>query len=66
MGNKLVSRAIDYCKAQGCHSISLFTTDGLPESLSLYEKFGFRVTSSETQELWDGPRPLIRMDLALQ
>ncbi len=66
LGGKLMDRAIEYCKTKGRDSIYLFTTDGLAESQSLYEKLGFAVTSNETQELWDGPRPLIRMRLALK
>lgn len=66
LGNKLVGRAIEYCKTEGRDSIYLFTTDGLPESQALYEKLGFSVTSNETQELWDGPRPLIRMQRTLE
>jgi len=65
LGNQLVGRAVDYCKADARDSIYLFTTDGLAESQSLYEKLGFSITSNETDELWDGPRPLIRMQLTL-
>ncbi|MBT8102965.1 MAG: GNAT family N-acetyltransferase [Gammaproteobacteria bacterium] len=65
LGNELVGRAVDFCKAEALDSIYLFTTDGLPESQSLYEKLGFSITSDETEELWDGPRPLIRMQLDL-
>lgn len=65
LGNELVGRAVDYCKAEARDSIYLFTTDGLAESQSLYEKLGFSITSNETDELWDGPRPLIRMQLDL-
>lgn len=65
LGGKLVGRAIDYCKSQGCNPVFLYTTDGLPESQTLYEKLGFRVTSNEDEELWDGLRPLIYMQLNL-
>lgn len=63
LGKELVGRAVDYCKAKGRDPIFLFTTDGLSESQSLYGKLGFNVTSNDTEELWDGPRPLIRMQL---
>lgn len=63
LGKELVGRAVDYCKAQGRDPVYLFTTDGLAESQSLYEKLGFSITANETEELWDGPRPLIRMRL---
>lgn len=65
LGNELVSGALAFCKAEGVKSIYLFTTDGLPESQALYEKLGFRITSNESEELWDGERPLIRMQLDL-
>ncbi len=65
LGKDLVGRALDYCRSEERDSIYLYTTDGLPESQSLYEKLGFSVTSNETEELWDGPRPLLRMQLDL-
>jgi GNAT superfamily N-acetyltransferase len=65
LGGDLVGLALDYCREQDCRSVVLETTDGLPESQSLYEKLGFRLTSDETEELWDGPRPLLRMQLDL-
>lgn len=65
LGGTLVRRAIDYCKRQGRDPAFLYTTDGLPESQALYEKLGFRITSSETEDIWDGPRPLIHMQLNL-
>jgi GNAT superfamily N-acetyltransferase len=65
LGHDLVGRAVDYCRDVGCASVYLFTTDGLPESQALYEKLGFRTTSNEVEDLWDGPRPLIRMQLDL-
>lgn len=65
LGKALVGRALDYCRNEGRTAIYLFTTDGLPESQSLYENLGFKTTSNETEELWDGPRPLIRMQLDL-
>lgn len=65
IGGKLVGNALDYCREQGRESVHLYTTDGLPESQALYEKLGFRITANEPDELWDGVRPLIRMELDL-
>ncbi len=65
IGGTLVGKALDYCREQGRESVHLYTTDGLPESQALYEKLGFRTTSNEPDELWDGVRPLIRMQLDL-
>ena len=65
IGGTLVGKALAYCREQDRQSVHLYTTDGLPESQSLYEKLGFRITSDASEELWDGPRPLIRMQLEL-
>ena len=65
IGKQLVLAALEYCREQSCESIFLETTDGLPESQALYENLGFKVTSETTDELWDGPRPLIVMEMPL-
>ncbi len=66
LGKNLVGRALDYSRANGCSEVFLETTDGLPESQALYEALGFEETYNEVEELWDGPRPLIRMRLPLK
>ena len=65
LGHRLVTLALDHCVECGMTSICLETTDGLPESMQLYEKLGFEVLSTETADLWDGPRKLIKMILQL-
>ena len=65
LGKDLVNRALNYARKSSCSRVFLETTDGLPESQQLYETIGFEVTSNAREELWDGERPLIRMDLAL-
>ena len=65
LGGTLVDKAVAFCRSHGCASIYLFTTDGLAESQALYEKLGFHITSNEIDKLWDGERPLIRMQLVL-
>ncbi len=65
LGKDLVARALAYCRDRGCRSVHLETTDGLPESEKMYDKLGFYVTSNTVEELWDGPRPRIRMQLDL-
>lgn len=65
LGKQLVNLALDYCRDQGCDTVILETTDGLPESQTLYERLGFRVTSETVGELWDGARPLIVMEMSL-
>ena len=65
IGKQLVGSAMDYCREEGCESVFLETTDGLLESQTLYEKLGFAVASETVEELWDGPRPLIIMEMDL-
>ena len=65
LGKDLVTRAVEFAKERDCRSIYLFTTEGLPESQALYEKLGFQTTSNDITELWDGERPLVRMQLEL-
>ncbi len=66
LGGQLVDLALDYCREQGSKSVFLETTDGLPESQALYEKLGFRITFSDVDDLWDGPRLLVVMELDLE
>jgi GNAT superfamily N-acetyltransferase len=65
LGRTLVSHAMDWCVAREFDCIRLETTEGLPVSMRLYQKLGFRTVSSEVVELWDGPRALIRMEKSL-
>jgi N-acetylglutamate synthase-like GNAT family acetyltransferase len=65
LGKKLVNRALAWSREMACTRIYLETTDGLPESQSLYEALGFEVISDQPAELWDGVRPLIRMEMDL-
>jgi len=65
LGGRLVKSALAYCRESGCRSIILETTDGLPESQAMYEKLGFKIFFDEIEELWDGPRALIKMELDL-
>jgi GNAT superfamily N-acetyltransferase len=65
LGKRLVNAAIDYCRDKDCSSVFLETTNGLPESQTLYESLGFSVTNNGIEELWDGPRPLIIMEMDL-
>jgi GNAT superfamily N-acetyltransferase len=66
LGKQLVTDALQYCRDKGCRSVFLETTDGLKESQTLYEQLGFNVTSDTVEDLWDGPRPLIIMEMHLE
>jgi GNAT superfamily N-acetyltransferase len=66
LGKQLVNAALQYCREQSCDSVFLETTDGLKESQTLYEKLGFTVTSKTVADIWDGPRPLVIMEMRLE
>ena len=65
LGKELVSRALKFARDNTCRAVTLETTDGLPESQALYEDLGFTVAANSEEELWDGPRPLIVMEMQL-
>jgi GNAT superfamily N-acetyltransferase len=65
LGRRLVEGALDYCRDNDCQSVYLETTDGLAESQALYESLGFNTVVDRPEELWDGVRPLIQMELSL-
>ncbi len=66
LGTNLVNLALQFCRDNKCGEVTLETTDGLLESQTLYESLGFEVVSNVPEELWDGVRPLIRMELSLK
>lgn len=66
LGRQLVQAALDFSRESGRSSVFLESTDGLPESQALYDDLGFETVSSNDEELWDGVRPLIRMQMRLQ
>jgi GNAT superfamily N-acetyltransferase len=66
LGRTLVKHAMDWCVVRDFDCIRLETTDGLPVSMQLYQKLGFRTVSSEVVELWDGPRSHITMEKSLR
>jgi len=65
LGRRLVEAALDFSRASGRGSVFLESTDGLPESQALYDDLGFEIVSSNVEKLWDGVRPLIRMQMRL-
>ena len=65
LGKELVSGTLRYCEEQACESVYLLTANGLPESQALYASLGFVETSRDLVDIWDGERPLLRMELPL-
>jgi GNAT superfamily N-acetyltransferase len=65
LGRRLVEAALDYCRERRFQLVYLETTDGLDASSALYRSLGFRVVAEQLEELWDGTRPLIIMEMQL-
>lgn len=66
LGRRLVEAALAYCRGRGFQRVYLETTDGLDASSALYRSLGFNVVAEELEELWNGTRPLIIMELKLR
>jgi len=56
IGKALLGRALDFCRAAGFGRVFLWTVEGLPESLGLYLKAGFRVIDRIPDARYSVPR----------
>jgi len=43
IGSALINRGLEFCRSNGFPLVYLWTVEGLPSSLHLYEKLGFKV-----------------------
>ncbi|MEZ5891533.1 MAG: GNAT family N-acetyltransferase [Parvularculaceae bacterium] len=67
LGKTLVGAAMDYATERGWPEVYLETTSGLPASMSIYEKLGFKMVSETPHDLWDsGGQSLIIMTKAMR
>lgn len=55
LGNRLMQTAVAFCRDHAYERIFLTTFAGLDPARHLYEKFGFRLTTSERGENWGTP-----------
>ncbi len=51
-GNRLMEKAVDFCKRCGYRQLYLWTFDGLHAARHLYEKFGFRFSEQYEGTQW--------------
>jgi len=65
LGNKLMSLYMDFFKQCKYKSSYLWTTDELPASAHLYQKFGFKLTEEKPSTAFGKPVKEQRYDLAL-
>jgi GNAT superfamily N-acetyltransferase len=52
MGNRLMQKAVSFCKNNGYRRVYLWTFEGLQAARHLYEKFGFKLTLQSQGAQW--------------
>ncbi len=52
VGEKLVKRAVEFCRAQGYRKMYLWTFEGLGPARHLYEKVGFQLIKQQSGDQW--------------
>ena len=65
IGRVLLERALAFCREKGFDSVFLWTVAGLPQSLHLYEKAGFRIAESFPSHRYTVQHTLLRLEMAL-
>jgi GNAT superfamily N-acetyltransferase len=65
LGRRLLDAALDYARERGFAHVFLWSFTDLHDAIRLYQKAGFRVTETETGEVWGAERTQVRMDLDL-
>ncbi len=51
-GNRLMERAVSFCRMNGYRSVYLWTFTGLDAAKHIYDKFGFRIVKQEKGTQW--------------
>lgn len=65
-GSRLLTTALEWCRAQGHEKVFLWTVDGLPQSRHLYEKTGFCIVERHWDDRYTVPREALKMVLDLR
>ncbi|HXP96978.1 MAG TPA: GNAT family N-acetyltransferase, partial [Telmatospirillum sp.] len=65
IGKILLRTALDWCRERGFRTIFLWTVDNLPQSRSLYEATGFRVTRRCKDDRYTVLHDNLKMELSL-
>lgn len=66
LGNKLMNLFMEFLKDKNYRSSYLLTTDGLPASAHLYNKFGFKLTNERPSNAFGKPVTEQRYELILE
>jgi HTH-type transcriptional regulator, sugar sensing transcriptional regulator len=62
IGKELLHRALEFCQHAGFSRVFLWTVEGLPQSMALYTKLGFRVTDRFPDDRYSVPHMNLRME----
>lgn len=62
LGPRLLSAALDYCRAEGLRNVHLWTFDRLRAAMTLYERVGFVETERVSHRQWGQNLTEVRMD----
>lgn len=65
LGRKLIEQCVDFCRRSGYRRITLWTCSDLVQARKLYDKAGFRLTKSWTEEIFGPPITSETWDLEL-
>ncbi len=65
LGRRLVEDAIDFSRAQGYHTLFLWTVTNVAVAVGLYKSLGFRLTEEAVHPLWGDVVTEQRYELAL-
>ena len=65
IGKELLRRALEFCRRAGFRVAYLWTVEGLPQSLGLYERAGFRVVERFPDDRYSVPRVNLLMEMPL-
>ncbi|MGB2867771.1 MAG: GNAT family N-acetyltransferase [Bacteroidota bacterium] len=66
VGKALVTKALNFCRKQGCRRVFLWTEARLTSAAGLYASFGFKLTEEKTHKLWGTVVTEQRYDLKLR
>jgi GNAT superfamily N-acetyltransferase len=65
IGKELLRRALEFCRGAGFSTVFVWTVEGLPQSLGLYTKAGFRVVDRFPDDRYSVPRVNLLLELDL-
>jgi len=66
LGQRLISEAIDFCRACNYRAVFLWTVDALSAAAHLYRKAGFRLTEEKINAVWGSVVNEQRYELVLR